>query len=146
MDGRLSTTRLLSTAQAAPAPSTRLAPTSPATGPATASPRVPGPNAPTMENELARDSRLRGTCCCSVVVQKVLNSALATPAASAPAATAPAGARRARSRQGTGYPKVARVATASGRRGLRPSAARPPRTAPAPFAPMIRPQARAPPR
>ena len=146
MDGRASTTRLLSTAQAAPAPSTRPGPASAAAGPAMARPSVPGPNAPKVENELARDSRSGGTCCCSVVVQKVLNSALATPAASAPAATAPAGARQARSRQGTGNPNVARVATTSGRRGLRPSAVRPPRTAPAPFAAMTSPQARAPPR
>src|SRR5580693_1246056 len=144
MQGRLSTTRLLSTAHAAPAPSTRPGPASAAAGPAITSPNMPTPNPPKVENELARDTRSAGTCCCRVVLQYVLNSALAMPAANAPAATAPTAARSARSRHGAGYPNVARIATTSGRRGRRPSADRPPSTAPAPPAAMTSPQALAP--
>ncbi len=146
MQGRLSTTRLLSTAQAAPAPSTRPGPASAAAGPAITSPNMPTPNPPKVENELARDTRSAGTCCCRVVVQYVLNSALAMPAANAPAATAPTAACSARRKHGAGYPNVARIATTSGRRGRRPSADRPPSTAPAPPAAMTSPQALAPPR
>jgi hypothetical protein len=146
MQGRLSTTRLLSTAHAAPAPSTRPGPASAAAGPAITSPNMPTPNPPNVENELARDTRSAGTCCCRVVVQYVLNSALAMPAANAPAATAPTAACSARRKHGAGYPNVARIATISGRRGRRPSADRPPSTAPAPPAAMTSPQALAPPR
>src|SRR6202034_2133030 len=62
MQGRLSTTRLLSTAQAAPAPSTRPGPASAAAGPAITSPNMPTPNPPKVENELARDTRSAGGC------------------------------------------------------------------------------------
>ena len=102
MQGKLSTTRLLSTAQAAPAPSTRPGPASAAAGPAITSPNMPTPNPPKVENELARDTRPAGTCCCRVVVQYVLNRALAIPAANAPAATTPTAVCRASSRHGAG--------------------------------------------
>src|SRR5262249_41577545 len=99
--GSARTTAELSTAQAAPAPSTLVIPATCATGPASASPAAPKPNTPNVTNNNTLAKTSANTCCCITIRQNVKNTAPPAPATNAPPATAEPNARSASSRHKT---------------------------------------------
>src|ERR1017187_6356887 len=146
MAGQARTTALLAADQAAPNPSRAPTPAAAATGPAAAKATGPNANAVTVWKALTLDNAAAGTCCCVAVAANAPPSAPPTPATRAPAATPATGECNASRAQGTAYPMVATVAATIGRRGLRPSASRPPTSDPPPKAVITAAHAPAPPR